>query len=230
MTLDIVSRYGLRQFRSVMAEYTRDINNHDILYGTSERGLSMLERGKKYMEDCVDALEPYGDVLEIGFGMGYSATQFQKHNIKSYTVLEPDPVVYNRAVEWSKDYSNITILNQAWPDTTGLGKYDCFFYDPYMEEKPEVTRQYAGCETCYFMITCVYEHARETSKFSFYCSSQGESMQGHIDRYYAMLSTMNIESQFDMSFKPYEVEVPKNCNYCKTGWLYKPVITITLPV
>ena len=66
-----------------MAEYTKDINDEDILYGTSEDHQYMMEWEKKYMEDCVDALEPYGDILEVGFGMGYSATQFQKHDIKS---------------------------------------------------------------------------------------------------------------------------------------------------
>ena len=67
------------------------------------------------MEDCIDFMKPYGDVLEVGWGMGYSATQIMKWKPKSYTVLEPDPIVYNRAVEWAKDYSNVTVLKQPWP-------------------------------------------------------------------------------------------------------------------
>jgi hypothetical protein len=211
-----------------MAEYTKDINDEDILYGTSEDHQYMMEWEKKYMEDCVDALEPYGDILEVGFGMGYSATQFQKHDIKSYTVLEPDPVAYARALEWAKNYKNITVLNQGWPCRDHLGKYDCFFYDPYIEEKwmtPEIL-QYAGCDIIHFMVTCINEHSNEKAKFSFYCSTQGAPMQGHVDRFYVMLSNMELETKFDMSFKPYEVEVPEHCNYCKTGWLYKPVITV----
>ena len=39
----------------------------------------MMEWEKPYMEASIDTLQPTGDVLEIGFGLGYSATQIMKH-------------------------------------------------------------------------------------------------------------------------------------------------------
>ena len=150
-----------------MAEYRRDINDNDILYGSSEDHQYMMEWEKKYMEDCIDYMQPYGDVLEIGFGMGYSATQIMKWNPKSYTVLEPDPTVYKKAVEWSKNYSNAKVVFQPWPNIDGLGKYDCFFYDPYLEgDISDISIN--NCTVTFFLLKSNKELAKKQSRYSFY--------------------------------------------------------------
>ena len=208
-----------------MAEYSRDINKEDILYGSSEDHQYMMEWEKKYMEDCIDFMQPYGDVLEVGWGMGYSATQIMKWNPKSYTVLEPDPIVYNRAVEWAKEYSNVTVLKQPWPDVTGLGKYDCFFFDPYLEgDLTEVTIN--NCAVTFFVLKCVQELAKDQSRYSFYCSSQGNDIQDWGRNLYSVLESLPGRVQFGIRIKPYDAEVPEHCNYCKTGWLNLPVISV----
>ncbi|MBC8386820.1 MAG: hypothetical protein H8E13_02070 [Actinobacteria bacterium] len=51
------------------------------------------------MESCIDELTPHGDVLEIGFGLGLSATQFQKYKINSHTIIECHPT----AIKKTKD-------------------------------------------------------------------------------------------------------------------------------
>ena len=121
--------------------------------------------------------------------MGYSATQIMKWKPSSYTVLEPDPVVYNRAVEWAKDYSNVTVLQQAWPDTTGLFKYDSFFFDPYLEgDLSDVTIN--NCAVTYFVVECVKKLARKRTRFSFYCSSQGNDMHDWGRNLYSVLESL----------------------------------------
>ena len=57
-------------------EYTKDKNGQDVLLDTNNFQV-MMEWEKPYMEACVDMLKPKGHVLEIGFGFGYSADQFQ---------------------------------------------------------------------------------------------------------------------------------------------------------
>ena len=208
-----------------MAEYGRDINEEDILYGSSKDHQYMMEWEKTYMEKCVDFMKPYGDVLEVGWGMGYSATQIMKWKPSSYTVLEPDPVVYNKAVEWAKDYSNVTVLQQAWPDTTGLFKYDSFFFDPYLEgDLSDVTIN--NCAVTYFVVECVKKLARKRTRFSFYCSSQGNDMHDWGRNLYSVLESLPEGTQFGINIKPYDAEVPDHCNYCKTGWLYLPVVSV----
>ena len=63
--------------------FTKDIDNKNILIDLENHNYQvMMEWEKPYMKALVDNLEPYGDVLEIGFGIGYSANQIQKYNIK----------------------------------------------------------------------------------------------------------------------------------------------------
>ena len=91
-------------------EYTKDICGNDILQDVHEQYQVMMEWEKPYMEASIDFLNPKGDVLEIGFGLAYSASQIMKHQPKSYTVIECDPVVIQKAKEkfkeWAKDYPN----------------------------------------------------------------------------------------------------------------------------
>ena len=62
----------------------------------------MMDWEKPYMEKCVDILKPHGDILEIGFGMGYSATAINKHRLRSYTVIEKDENVIKNFKKWKK--------------------------------------------------------------------------------------------------------------------------------
>tara|TARA_R100001591_G_scaffold118435_2_gene141274 strand:+ start:47 stop:685 length:639 start_codon:yes stop_codon:yes gene_type:complete len=116
-----------------MLTYTKDINGEDILLDSNNEQV-MMQWEKPYMEACIDLLQPTGDVLEIGFGMGYSATQIQKYNPKSYTIIECDPDVIERCKQWSKKYNNVTIIESKWQEvicTEQLDKYDQVFFDDF---------------------------------------------------------------------------------------------------
>ena len=75
--------------------YYRDENNQEILLSSNKQQV-MMEWERPYMEASIDMLQPKGDVLEIGFGCGYSATQIMKYPIESYTVIECDPGVIEK--------------------------------------------------------------------------------------------------------------------------------------
>ena len=77
-----------------------------------------------------------GDILEIGFGMGISAGYIQSHSVSSHTIIEPHPQMVEKAVEWSSEKSNVTIISQSWADvTSSLGTYDGIFYDTSFDDK-----------------------------------------------------------------------------------------------
>ena len=60
---------------------TKDSYNKDILI--DQHGFQvMMEWEKPYMKALIKKLKPRGDVLEIGFGLGYSASEIQKYKIK----------------------------------------------------------------------------------------------------------------------------------------------------
>ena len=66
----------------IYLKFTKDKNGQDLLLDVNGYQV-MMEWEKPYMEACVDMLKPKGHVLEVGFGFGYSADQFQKYNIES---------------------------------------------------------------------------------------------------------------------------------------------------
>ena len=54
-------------------EYKKDSSGNEILQDENGIHQVMMEWEKPYMEACIDTLDPSGSVLEIGFGLGYSA-------------------------------------------------------------------------------------------------------------------------------------------------------------
>ncbi|MEI8301388.1 MAG: class I SAM-dependent methyltransferase [Chlamydiota bacterium] len=90
----------------------------------------MMPWQKPYMQACIEALKPEGDVLEVGFGCGYAATFIQEHHPRSHTIIEYHPIVANKARQWAKAYHNITIIEDTWQNALGkLGVFDTIFFD-----------------------------------------------------------------------------------------------------
>lgn len=73
-----------------------------------------------------------GDILEMGFGMGISATYIQQHDINSHTICECHPDILEKAYIWAKDKPNVTIIEGDWyANLSQLGTYDGIFFDTY---------------------------------------------------------------------------------------------------
>ena len=76
-----------------------------------------------------------GDILEIGFGMGISASFIQQQSISSHTIVESHPDILERALEWARDKPNVSVIFGEWFRVKdGLGKYDGIFYDTYADD------------------------------------------------------------------------------------------------
>ena len=56
-------------------EYSVDVCGNEILQDDSKMHQIMMEWEKPYMEESIEKLNPSGKVLDVGFGMGYSATK-----------------------------------------------------------------------------------------------------------------------------------------------------------
>ncbi len=122
-------------------EYVCDQYGKEVLLKEGKYQV-MMEWEKPYMEACIDALRPDEDVLEIGFGCGYSATRIQQYHPKSHTIIEYHPVVAQKAREWAKQYPNVTIIEGTWQDVlSSLGCFDAIFFDDYpLESEQEMNR------------------------------------------------------------------------------------------
>lgn len=123
--------------------YSKDEFGKEILLRNGELQV-MMEWEKPYMEACIDTLKPFGDVLEIGFGLGYAATRIQKYPIRSHTIIESDPAVIEKAKQWAKKYPNIKIVEGMWQEViTSLDIYDSIFFDDYTPLSPDEIKQLA---------------------------------------------------------------------------------------
>jgi len=163
-----------------MLKYKKDKLGQDILLDSNNEQV-MMEWEKPYMEACIDFLQPKGDVLEIGFGMGYSATQIQKHNPRSYTIIECDPIVIEKCKEWAKQYNNVNIIEAKWQEvitTNRLDKYDEVFFDEFPNDiEHTTTEELYNTNNRFFLFMQFMQmyHLKSNSKVSGYLC-KGESM------------------------------------------------------
>jgi hypothetical protein len=129
------------QTKSKGMHCTKDSFGKEILLNNEELQV-MMEWERPYMEACIETLKPKGDVLEIGFGLGYSANAIQKHKPKSHTIIESDPQVIAKAKEWAKSHPNTKILTGRWQELLPeIGFFDTIFFDDYMPLNPAEAKQ-----------------------------------------------------------------------------------------
>ena len=86
----------------------------------------------KAMADVVTAT--HGDVLEVGFGMGISATYIQEQGVRSHSIIECNDEVIEQFNKWKSQYPerDIRVIRGKWQDVAGqLGQYDGVFFDTY---------------------------------------------------------------------------------------------------
>ena len=89
-------------------EYTTDSCGNNILQSKNGNHHVMMEWEKPYMEKCIEYLQPIGSVLEIGFGMGYSAEKICSYDtVTSYTVIECSPQVWDKYDSFAKKMRQI---------------------------------------------------------------------------------------------------------------------------
>jgi hypothetical protein len=78
-----------------------------------------------------------GDILEIGFGMNLSADEIQSNpDVKSHTLIEIHPDIYNSALNWAKDKPNVKIILGDWIDVipTLNKKFDGILHDTHRDK------------------------------------------------------------------------------------------------
>ena len=85
------------------------------------------------MADIVTASA--GDLLEVGFGRGVSATRMQQRTVRSHTIIECNPFIARRFERWREDYPgrDIRLVSGKWQDVIGtLGEFDAVFFHAYV--------------------------------------------------------------------------------------------------
>ena len=108
-------------FEETETDYT--IAGINILY---KKETEYLKKGVKLL--C-DKLNPQS-VLEFGFGMGWTATEFQEQGVKRHVILEPNKENYQMALDWKDKYdTDIEIHNIFSGDYDGGETFDLVYDD-----------------------------------------------------------------------------------------------------
>ena len=184
-----------------MLSYTKDVCDNDLLIDDDQNQI-MMEWEKPYMEACIDYLDIYGSVLEVGFGLGYSARRIcSSPNITEYTVIECSPVVWKRFEKFRNEFPHIkmNLIKGRWEDVLCLcNKYDRCFFDDYNSSIDEKNR---------------------FSKFLYYFIQNHANMHCKIGSYSTILEKFNL-SAIKTTSEQYDIKIPSHCRYARGSSMY----------
>ena len=170
----------------------------------------MMEWEKPYMKKLVENLKPKGNVLEIGFGLGYSSSEIQKYNIKSHTIIEP--AVIEDLKSWSKKQKHkVNIVKGYWQkELKNLGKFDSIFFD---DAPNDVYKDVNNVRIYKFIYELLNNHVNKNARLTWFCAEP-----------IYFLCHPSISWNLNMC----KIKVPKDCDYNNIAGkdkLYMPLIT-----
>jgi hypothetical protein len=196
--------------------YKKDKLGKEILCNEDETHQIMMEWEKPYMEKSIELLNPFGKVLEIGFGMGYSATKICsfKH-VEEYNVIECTPIVWEKFEEFKckqqllRPDLKINLIKGRWEDvlvTTGI--YDSIYFDDYVLSQVQVRNN----RFTDFLYNVLSNHTQIGSMISVYSNN-------NVKDEYNNINCLKVECT------EYKIDIPEYCKYAKGDKMYIPILT-----
>ena len=160
-----------------------------------------------------------GHILDVGFGLGYSADRFYSMGVKSYTCIEINKQIYDTAVEWAKDKDNVEIIFGDWVDVipTLSKKFDGIFMDTYEDENYSKFEDYAKLISNENCCLSIYEYAELRSLDSLNSKAKGLEQQGYellLKPYHTICWTYFVGGEFrkDKFFDSKNILTKELCN------------------
>jgi guanidinoacetate N-methyltransferase len=117
-----------------------------------------------------------GHVLEVGFGMGISASYVTDMGCSKYTVIEPHPVVLEKARAWAKAQPvPVEVVEGFWQDVIDrLPVFDAILFDTFPLNKKEAGRNHVP------FIPKAKEHLRPGGIFTYYSDAPDTLDAAHL--------------------------------------------------
>lgn len=111
--------------------YAKDIFGKKMLADHQNKPIRM-EWEKPYLEACAEAIKPKGNVLLVGFGLGFAADRIQKFHPDHLTIVETSPGMIEKVEKWIHDHPKTTLLRHPWDQTIPkLGTFQAILFDDY---------------------------------------------------------------------------------------------------
>lgn len=197
--------------------YKTDKLGKEILCNEDESHQIMMEWEKPYMEKSIELLNPFGRVLEIGFGLGYSATKICSfERVEEYNVIECTPVVWEKFEEFKNEqlilrpYLKINLIKGRWEDVLSSTEiYDCIYFDDYSLDANKMIMNDRGTD---FLQKALKKHTKIGSRISLYSGVECSQL-------YKNINCIKVECI------EYSIDIPDYCNYAKGNKMYIPIFT-----
>ncbi len=189
--------------------YKKDENDQEILCDETGNHQVMMEWEKPYMEFSIEKLNPTGHVLEIGFGMGYSATSICSYkDVSEYSVVECCPEVWKKFESWKETQRKdlkINLIKGRWEDIVPSleTKFDCIYFDDYNYEN--------NFMRFFSFAKLIKENVKIGSRMSVYSGNNTEFIKSE---------------QFSTEIFDFPINIPENCKYAKGTNMYVPIYTV----
>jgi len=187
-----------------------EIIDSNIVEFKNKRFQVMMPWEKTYMEKCVEVLKPHGDVLEIGFGMGYSASAINKYPIRSYTIIEKDKNVIKNFNKWKlrQNTKKINLIEGMWQIKLPLlnKKFDCIFFDD--SPSSEIKNFNNVNRDLLFIKLIMFNNIKNNTKYVSYCTNNKWFYRGKLAK------------NFEQDIFKYQIKIPYYCRYAKGNYMY----------
>lgn len=155
-----------------------------------------------------------GDVLEIGFGMGISASAIQAIGVRSHTIVECHPDVQARFSPWRAQYpdQDIRLVEGRWEERLGdLGQFDAILFDAYPLNEREWTEHYVNDVTyARHFFQAAAEHLRKDGVFTYYSNEVDSMARAHQRALFEWFGEISISVVTGL-------EPPEDCHYWQTN-------------
>ena len=162
--------------------------------------------------------ETKGEILEIGFGYGVSATLIQEQNVCSHTIIECNDSVVERFLEWKELFqeNKINLVHGLWQDTIDeLGLFDGIFFHTYPLNEEEYMKYVHGRATfAEHFFEKAAEHLRPAGVFTYFSNEIDSLGRGHQRALFKHFTSF--------SLKMIHLELPDDIN--DTWWADSMVI------
>lgn len=200
-------------------DYKKDEYGKEILCNDEGNLQIMMEWENPYMEKSIELLKPFGKVLEIGFGMGYSAKNICSFKeVTEYNVIEYSPIVWAKFEQFKTEQNikrpelKINLIKGRWEDVLStIGIHDSIYFDDYILDENPIAQYYGRDRIHNFLYKVLKNHTKIGSKISFYSGTS------NYDIFY------NIKC-ISVNINEYPIKIPENCKYAKSDKMYIPIL------
>ncbi len=192
-------------------------------------GHPVMERWEEpYMKELASiATKNGGRVLEVGFGMGISASFVQSFPILEHTIIEGNEGVFKRLLEFQKTAAQkVTPLFGMWEDvipTLPDASFDGILYDTYPTSEEDLhTHQFRFLKQAYRLL--------KPNGIITYCNltSWGNLKSQYPDDY-ELFNKTQIPLLQEAQFSKFDINIvnvnpPSDCKYYQYKTILAPVI------